>query len=80
MVAVPGIEESLPGSGSKYGHNPSTGTTPEEEEENESPRKKRQNKCLVPSGGNLNMVCGVNVAIEEVEDMVDRVIVVKIRG
>ena len=36
MVAVPGIEEALPGSGSKYGHNPSIGTTPEEEAENKS--------------------------------------------
>ena len=35
---------------------------------------------MVPTYGNLNMVCGVNVPIEEVEDMVDRVIVRKICG
>ena len=35
---------------------------------------------MAPSDGNLNMVCGVNVAIEEVEDMADLVIVGKIHG
>ena len=34
----------------------------------------------MPTCGNLDMVCGVNVAIEEVEDMVDQVIVGKIRA
>ena len=55
-------------------------TSLEEEGDNGSPRKKTQNKCLDPSGGNLNLFCCVNVAIQEVEDMVDLVIVGKIRG
>ena len=80
VVETTGTEETLPGLVSKSSHIPSVGTTPKEEEENGSPRKKRQNKCLEPSGGNLNMVCGVNVAIEEVEDMDDWVIVRKIHG
>ena len=80
VVATTSTEETLPRSGSESTHIPSIGTTPEEEEENRSPRKKRLNKFLVPTCGNLDMVCGVNVAIEEVEDMVDQVIVRKIHG
>ena len=34
----------------------------------------------MPTCGNLNIVCGVNVTIEEVEDMDDRVILEKICG
>ena len=80
MVAVVGTKETLPGSSLESSHSPSAGTTPEEEEENGSPRKKRQNKFLAPTCGNLDMVCGVNVANGEVEDMANRVIVEKIRG
>ena len=79
MVAAAGTEEALLGSGSESSHNPSTGTT-KADEENGIPRQKRQNKCLVPTCGNLDMVYGVNVAIEEAEDMADRVIIEKIYG
>ena len=73
-------QETLPGSGSNMSTNPSTENSLEEEGENRNPRRKRQNKCLDPSGKTLKLVCGVNVAIEEVEDMVDVVLVGKIRG
>ena len=36
LVAVAGTEEALPGSSSEFGHNPSAGTTPKEEEENKA--------------------------------------------
>ena len=52
----------------------------EDKSENGIPRRKRKNKCLAPSGGTLNLVCGVNVAIEEAKDMDDMVLVRKIRG
>ena len=79
MVAAASTEEALRGSGSESSHSSSAGTI-EEDGENGSPRKKRQNKCPAPTCGNLDMVYGVNVAIEEVKDMADRLIVRKIHG
>ena len=45
-----------------------------------SENKKRKNRCLNPSEGQLNLVCGVDLSIVEAKDMVKVSLVGKIRG
>lgn len=44
------------------------------------PIKKRKNKCLTPSGSPLNLVCGVNISLEEAGPMAEQTLVGKICG
>ena len=41
---------------------------------------KKTNKCLSSTSGPLNLICGVNVSIEDVRPMEDSALVVKICG
>ena len=48
--------------------------------EKRNPKHKKKKKFLAPSGGILNLICGVNISIEEAGDMAELVLVGNIRG